>query len=162
MLLSGDAVAGGVADLGPGAAGEDGLEDPLEIESAVVEDAELDVGGDSGPRMGEDVEEVRGGGLDESPCHELPDWMTFQEFLESGLGVAVVGGVDEASHIEPCAGAEVGILRVEVDLRELPAQDGLDLGIILRLEEFLRLGLVLGAKTLPSPCGGVLRVVGAA
>ena len=49
MLLSGDAVAGGVADLGPSSAGEDGLEDPFEIESPVVKDAELNVRGDSGP-----------------------------------------------------------------------------------------------------------------
>lgn len=126
-----------------------------------MKDAELDVGGDSGPWVGEDGEKVRSRGLDESPRHEPPDWMTFQELLESRLGVAVVGGVDEASHIEPRAGAEVGILRVEVDLRELPAQDGLDLGIILGLEEFLSLDLVLGAKALPGSSSAILRVIGA-
>ena len=47
VLLSGDAVAGGVADLGPSSARENGLEDPLEIESPVVKDAELNVRGDS-------------------------------------------------------------------------------------------------------------------
>ena len=36
VLLSGDAVAGGVADLGPCSAREDGLEEPLKIESSVV------------------------------------------------------------------------------------------------------------------------------
>ena len=95
MLLAGDVVAGGVADLGPSALGENGLEDPLEVESPIVKDAELDVGGDSGPRMGEDVEEVRSGGLDESADHEASDGLAFEKLLEALLGIAVVGGVDE-------------------------------------------------------------------
>ena len=50
---------------------------------------------------------------------------------------------------------------MEVDLRELPAQDGLYVGLILGLKEFLGLGLVLGAEALPGACGDVLGVVGA-
>jgi len=45
--------------------------------------------------MREDVEEVRRGGLDESPGHEASDWFALQEFLKALLGIAVVGGVDE-------------------------------------------------------------------
>jgi len=67
VLLSGDAVAGGLADLVPSSARENGLEDPLEIESPVVKDAELNVRGDSGPWVREDAQKVRGRGLDESP-----------------------------------------------------------------------------------------------
>ena len=161
MLLAGDAVSGGVADLGPGAAGEHGLEDPLEVEGAVMEDAELDVGGDSGPRMGEDVEEVRGGGLDESPGHEAMDGLAFEELLESLLGIAVIGGIDQAGDIRPCPARKLRILGVHVDLRQLPAEDRLDLGLILGLEEFYGLDLVLGAEALSGACGDVLSVVGA-
>ena len=64
-----------------------------------MKDAQLDVGGDSGPWVREDAQEVRGGGLDESPCHEATDWLTFQEFLEALIGIAVVGGVDEPGDI---------------------------------------------------------------
>jgi len=62
--------------------------------------------------------------------------VALQEFLEAGLGIAVVGGVDEACDIEPCAGGEVWVLGVEVDLGQLSAEDGLALRVILGLEEF--------------------------
>ena len=90
VLLASDAASRGVADLGPGAAGEDGLEDSFQIEGAVVKDPELDVGGNSGPWVREDGEKVGSRGLDESPRHKPPDRMTFQELLESCLGIAVV------------------------------------------------------------------------
>jgi len=50
---------------------------------------------------------------------------------------------------------------VEVDFGQLAAEDGLNLRVILGLEEFLGLGLVLRAKTFASACGAVLGVVGA-
>ena len=86
--------------------------------------------------MREDAQKIRGRGLDESPCHEATDWLALQEFLEAGLGIAVVGGVDEPCDIEPCAGGEVWVLGVEVDLGQLAAEDGLALRVILGLEEF--------------------------
>ena len=58
VLFTGDALAAAIFYLGPGTLGENGTKDPLKIESPIVKDPELDVGGDSSPRMSEDFHEV--------------------------------------------------------------------------------------------------------
>ena len=145
VLLAGDAVAVGIFDLWPGALGENGAEDPLEVECSVVDDAELDVGGDSGPRVREDFHEVGGCGGQELPVHEVTDGLALHEFLEACLGIALVGEVDEAGDIAPGALGELRVLRVHVDLRQLAAEDGLCVRLVLGLEEFFGLSLALGA-----------------
>lgn len=137
------------------------MQEPSQIDRAVVENPQLDIGGNARLLVTECGEEVLRAGVDELRSHQGLHRHALHELREPALGATVIDGINHVRDILPSALAKRGVLRTEIHLRHLAIERGLSDGFIFGLEKPFSFRAVFRAQALARTRDAILRVVGA-